>query len=137
MNASNADVEAIRRFFDALLAVWKTMDVERYLRSYTEGALWMLPDRWPDADKTAMRTFYRDVFEWAAPDPQNFHITLDEILVLGDCAMVRWTPRGRWLPKDGTSPVPGGGRHISILRRLPDGSWRIERDIFNNPPAEG
>jgi uncharacterized protein (TIGR02246 family) len=42
------------------------------------------------------------------------------------------------IPKDGSEEIPIDGKYMTLLKRQPDGSWKIHRDIFNSnvPPAE-
>jgi ketosteroid isomerase-like protein len=60
----------------------------------------------------------------------------EEIKVVGDYAFewgtYRWTSR----PRAGGDPVSSGGKLLRILKRHPDGSWKMYRTICtNDPPA--
>lgn len=73
--------------------------------------------------------FYREVLREARPDPESLVLALDEVAVLGDWAFMRLTGRGRWSQRADGKPEPGGSRHFMLLRKGPDGSWKIARDI--------
>ena len=60
----------------------------------------------------------------------------EEITVVGDYAFewgtYRWTSR----PRAGGDPVSAAGKLLRILRRDPDGSWKMHRTIATNDPPE-
>ena len=60
-----SDEQAIRRVLEEFLIPFDTGDVERLLAYYTDDAVWMLPNRWEDANKIAAREFYGAAFEYA------------------------------------------------------------------------
>lgn len=95
-----------------------------------------MPESWTDLNRQQARAFYADVLAWARPDPDNYSITIEEVVVTGDWAYVRHKDTGLFVPASGDPAFSQGSRHFSILRREPDGAWKIARDIFHNPPIE-
>jgi uncharacterized protein (TIGR02246 family) len=67
-------------------------------------------------------------------------ITNEEVQVSGDLAVARGTYATTLTPKDGSEEIFIDGKYMTLLKRQPDGSWKIHRDIFNSnmppPPAE-
>jgi ketosteroid isomerase-like protein len=62
--------------------------------------------------------------------------SVDEVVVSGDWAFVRWTGTGTVTPKDGGEPGEFNRKGITIFQRQPDNSWKIARVIWNsNLPA--
>jgi ketosteroid isomerase-like protein len=59
--------------------------------------------------------------------------------VAGDWAFRRAAATWVLKPRAGGPAVNESGKFLIIYRRLPDGSWRIARDIFNrdHPPGAG
>lgn len=128
------DVAAITALFDSFAQVASSGGADALLTLYADDAIWMLPDRWSDLNRAEASHFYRRVLDRARPDPETYSITVHEIVVQGDWAYVRHTDRGPFVPTGGGPAFAQGSRHLSILRREPNGAWRITRDIFNNPP---
>ncbi len=64
--------------------------------------------------------------------------TMDEVVVSGDWAFVRWSGKGTTTPKDGGEPSEFDIKGITILQRQPDNSWEMARVILNsNLPVGG
>lgn len=127
--AHKADVQAIldleQRVFDAQIAG----DFETWLSSFAEDAIVMAPNLPALRNKPAIR-------QWNAPYFEQFDLHEEsderEVEVAGDWAYIRahWT----WTltPKSGGEAVKETGNSIWILRRQPDGSWKIARVIYNS-----
>jgi len=134
--SNESDVQAIQALFDKVLVLASAGDADSLLELYTNDAIWMLPDRWQDSKKKEASSFYQEFFDWATLDRENYRIQLDEVIVAGEWAFVRHTDQGELITKDDGKRIQQGSRHISILHRQSDGSWKIARDIFNNPPLD-
>ena len=54
----------------------------------------------------------------------------------GDQAVARGTYAATVTPKDGSEEIFIDGKYMTLLKRQPDGSWKIFRDIYNSnmPP---
>ena len=59
----------------------------------------------------------------------RYSLTIKEILVAGDLAVVRLTWTLKVKPKDGTGESSSDEPGMDIFRRQPDGSWKISRYI--------
>lgn len=59
-------------------------------------------------------------------------VYLEEIVIAGDYAFARGTYIAKSTPKDGGIASLTDGKFVTILRRQPDGSWLIYRDIPNS-----
>jgi uncharacterized protein (TIGR02246 family) len=130
-----ADVQAIldleQTVFDAQIAG----DFDAWLSSFTEDAIVMLPNAPALTDKLA-------IGQWNAPYFEQFDLHEEsdyrEVEVAGDWGYIR----AHWIwtltPKGGGKSVKDTGYSIWIVRRQPDGSWKIARGIFNseNPIPE-
>jgi len=62
--------------------------------------------------------------------------SVEEVIVSGDWAFVRWAGTGTVTPKDGGESSEFNRKGITIFQRQPDKSWKIARAIWNsNLPA--
>ena len=62
--------------------------------------------------------------------------SVDEVVISGDWAFVRWAGTGTVTPKDGGEPSVFDRKGITIFQRQPDNSWKMARVIWNsNLPA--
>jgi uncharacterized protein (TIGR02246 family) len=133
-DSNNADVVAIRGLLDRVMEVSRQGDLEAYLSLYTEDALWMRRDRITDAAKDDVRPAYKFMEDYTF-DQQ---LTINEIAVSGDIAYTRATFDGWIIPRPGKQleRVRALSRHIMILERQSDDSWKFSRDIFINPKID-
>ncbi len=130
------DIEAISALFASVIPLISSDGVDGLFTLYTDDVVLMVPDSWTDLDRQEAVAFYTEGLDWGKPDPDNYSITIDEVVVMGDWAYVRTTSKGQVVPASGDPAFSQGSRHVSILRRQPDGAWKIARDIFHNPPID-
>ena len=105
-----------------------------FLDYYEDGMIWMYPWEWEDKNKDYASGFYRHLFEsWPGAFKDNT-MEINEIGICGDYAFLRgtWRSPPEIDSTDGTTRR-SGSRHMMIFRKQADGSWKIHRDIFNNP----
>jgi ketosteroid isomerase-like protein len=105
------------------------------MSSFTEDAIVMVPNKPALTNKPAIR-------QWNAPIFGQFDLHEEsdarEVQVAGEWGFIR----AHWIwtltPKDGGESVEDSGNSIWIVRRQPDGSWKIARGIYNseNPLLE-
>ena len=125
--------EAVRSLILKALDVIRSDDFEQYFDLFTDDAVWMMPSTFKDVHQDEARSFYRFTRKFKFDQ----ETAVDEVVVSGDCAYVRVSFDGYLRPKvdDGSPPLRSVSRHIWILRRQSDGSWKIARDIWNTPKA--
>ena len=123
--------EGVKQLILQALEVIRSDDFDRYFDLFTEDAVWMMPSSHQDVHLTEAKSFYGFTKKFRF-DQQT---SIDELVVIDDWAFVRVSFDGYLRPKinDDSPPLRSISRHIWILRRLLDGSWRIARDIWNNP----
>jgi len=135
--ASQADdIAAISALYASIVPLITSDGADALFTLYTDDVVLMVPDSWADLDRREAVAFYTEGLDWAKPDPDNYSITIDEVIVMGDWAFVRTTSKGQSVPTSGDPAYSQGSRHVSLLRRQPDGAWKIARDIFHNPPID-
>jgi uncharacterized protein (TIGR02246 family) len=133
------DVEAVTA---AVNAIWDQYasslnagDVDRYMALWADDAMQLPPGSPPIVGKETLRAGLEsevDLFTF------DMAITNEEVQVSGDLAVARGTYTATVTPKDGGEAIPIDGKYMTLLKRQPDGSWKIYRDIYNSnvPPSE-
>ena len=125
--------EAVKDIILEALDVIRSDDFDRYFDLFTEDAVWMMPSSFKDVDQDEARSFYRLTRKFKFDQ----ETAVDEVVVSDDWAYVRVSFEGYLLSKvdDGSLPLRSVSRHIWILKKQVDGSWKIARDIWNTPKA--
>ncbi|MFT5209842.1 MAG: ketosteroid isomerase-like protein [Flavobacterium sp.] len=128
---ANADYLKVKQLILEALAIIRSDDFNRYFDLFTEDAVWMMPSNNEDVHIDKARTFYGFT--------KNFwfdqEASIDELVISNDVAFVRVSFDGYLRPKKDSSaqPLRSISRHIWILQSQIDSSWKISRDIWNNP----
>jgi uncharacterized protein (TIGR02246 family) len=130
------DIEAITALYASFTPIINSDGADGLFSLYTDDVVLMVPDSWTDLDRQEALARYTAGFGRAKPDPSNYSIILDEVVVMGDWAYVRYTARGQEVPTSGGPASSQGSRHVSLLRRQPDGAWKVARDMYHNPPLD-
>lgn len=125
--------EAVKALILEALDVIRSDDFDRYFELFTDDAVWMMPSSFKDVHQDEARSFYRFTRKFKFDQ----ETAVDEVVVAGDWAYVRVSFDGYLRPKvdDGSPPLRSVSRHIWILQRQADNSWKIARDIWNTPKA--
>lgn len=117
------DERAIRGLIDAWLAASKAGDLATVLSLMTDDVVFMVPGAQP---------FGKQAFAAASEGMRNVRIErtseIQEIKILGDWAYLRNYIEMTATPPGGGTPVRRSGHTLTILRKEPDGRWRLARD---------
>jgi uncharacterized protein (TIGR02246 family) len=128
-----AAVEAIWREYEASLLAG---DVDRWIAQWMEDGVQMPPDTPP---RVGTETIYPAVSGFlGAFEYTDFVIDNEEVEADGALAFARGVYAATFAAKEGGESVDVEGKYMTILRRQPDGTWKLYRDIFNSnvpPPA--
>jgi uncharacterized protein (TIGR02246 family) len=122
------DEQAIRDLFTAWKQATLDKDVDALLTFVTDDATFLAPGRPPIRGKAEIAELYRQMlglYRWE----QDW--VFEEIQVQGDWGFCWGHDSATMTPLDGGTAVKAGGWGLSILRRLPDGSWAVARGINN------
>ena len=134
MNTNEADTAAINALYDQYSLGAKTGDLDLFLSVWAEDVIRMEADMPPILGKEQVRARFAPLFEQF---DQLVTIHGDtEVQILGDMAFSRGICTVSIIPKQGGATNNLGGKWMDILKRQPDGSWKIYRDcvIFDAPP---
>ena len=109
-------------------------DLDSWLSLWTDDGVQLPPGEPPVVGKDQIRARNKAVLDKFT---FNISITNAEVGVAGDWAFARGTYTATLTPKEGGRAIPISGKYMTILKRQPDGSWKIHRDIFNsNVPSQ-
>jgi uncharacterized protein (TIGR02246 family) len=125
------DEQAIRKLVADWKGAIKNKDVPKLLTFITDDAVFLTSNTPPLKGKKAVESLYRDIFARFNVE-QEF--TTEEIEVNGDRAFTWGTDALTLIPVTGGNHIKLKGYGMTILRRRPDGSWRIMRGINNMTP---
>lgn len=121
------DRESIETTAEAWRLFVSQRDVSSVGALYTRDAVLMPPNSGVVRGRAGIEDFFA-----AFPEIQDLKTVLLEIEGDGDLAYV-WGTYSMNLVLPGSSPpVADRGKYVEIWRRQEDGSWRIDRDIFNS-----
>jgi uncharacterized protein (TIGR02246 family) len=118
-----SDEQAIRDLIETWLAASKRGDLDTVLGLMTDDVIFMVPGR-PPFGKEAFAEASRGMGKLQIEGKSN----IEELRVLGDWAYLRNHLDMAITPKDGGTPVHRSGYTLTILRKEPDGVWRLARD---------
>lgn len=117
------DERAIRGVVDTWFAASKSGDVPTVLGLMTDDVVFMVPGQPP---------FGKQEFAMASEGMKGLRLEgtsdIQEVQVIGDWAYLRNHISMTATPSDGSAPVRRSGYTLTILRKGPDGQWRLARD---------
>jgi ketosteroid isomerase-like protein len=134
---TEADVAA---FEAVVLDTWVTWsatldagDVDGLIALWDDNGVQMPPNAPAIHGKPAIREAFSEIL--LSVDFEEFTINNEEVQVFGDFGFARGSYSFVNAMVEG-DPVPFEGKYLTILKRQPDGSWKVYRDCFNSstPP---
>ena len=129
------DVTAIKRLTEDWHNGWLAGDAEALGDLYTDDPVLMPQNQPAVIGKEAIHSLYQSVFDEYTVDGGG---ELLEVEVAGDWAFYRSTYTLTATPKAGGEPLEDTGKALFIVRRQPDGAWKIARLMANSdqPPPD-
>ena len=116
------DERAIRALIDTWMKASQAGDIDTVLGLMTDDVVFMVPGREP---------FGKEAFAYASRGMSGMRMEgtseIRELEVLGDWAYLRNHIALTMTPPGG-KPMRRAGYTLTILRKLPDGKWRLARD---------
>lgn len=131
---SVSDVDAIYELFRKRVAAGNSGNVAAWVGLFTNDAV-IMPANGPTiTGKQAIREWEQ---KFADAFTAHGEISPTEIVTSGDWAFVRTKTTATITSRDGKPPIQIDGKELCILRRQPDGMWKIARLIGNSnaPPT--
>ncbi|HEU4402152.1 MAG TPA: DUF4440 domain-containing protein [Candidatus Polarisedimenticolia bacterium] len=129
----SARYEMIGRLRERLTAAFNAGDVAAILALWTDDGVALTEDHPPIVGRTALRAYYESLLH--EPGVQ-VSLLSEEVVDAGEWAFDRGTINGT-VTRAGHKPVIIIRKYLLVLRRQPDGGWKIGRAISNGngPPA--
>lgn len=124
---SEADVEAIEAIWKIYSTARVAGDADVWLSLWDEEGIQMPPGA-PARSKDVLDEIVPKGF--AAASVSSMNIYPEEINVVGSWAYTRGTYASERVVEG--KAVRVDGKFLTILKRQPDGTWRIYRDCFNS-----
>jgi uncharacterized protein (TIGR02246 family) len=122
-----AGVDSARK---AYVSAWLAADADQIAQLYTNDALVLYPNQPAVVGRAAILTYFKDFFHQF---PLNeFELTSEEVQIIGSLAIDRGKYKWKGSPKKGGVPINDYGKYLVILKRQPDGSWKVARDMDNS-----
>ena len=122
------DVTAIRALIDRAQDANNAGDIEGWVALFEEGAIYMPPSMDPVMTRQGLEDAAISGFSRYR---SNIRIAVDEVEVWGDWAYARTTITGTATPYGDGNPIQIDMKALQILRRQPDGGWKVSRYINN------
>ena len=130
------DVAAITRLTEEWRDAWHAGDADALAAMYTDDPVLMPQNQPAVIGRETIRALYQSVFDEYTVEGSG---DLQEVEVAGDWAFYRSTYTLTATPKAGGEPLADTGKSLFIVRRQPDGTWKIARLSANSdlPPPGG
>jgi uncharacterized protein (TIGR02246 family) len=129
------ETRALREVHEAYRRAWLASDTEGVMRLFAADAV-LMPHHGlaPVVGPEAIRAF------WFSPGPPTvitrLDLELDEISVQEATGLVRGRSHVEWTVEKGSALErwANAGTFLTVLRRGPDGAWRITHHMWDDPP---
>jgi len=128
------DYNAVKKLILKALELIRSDNFTPYFDLFTDDAVWMMPSNFKDVGKDEAKSFYGFTRKFRFEQETS----IEELQIVHDTAFVRIGFDGYLRAKydDAAPPLRSVSRHLWILRKQPDGQWKITRDIWNNPKTK-
>ena len=124
------DVEAITAWLEQCTAAFNAGDPEGILALFSDDAVSMPPDA-PPVSFGELRSLYELMF---GENTVQVTTQADEVVVAGDLAVMRASYEDTITPRGEGEPTEMSGTWLIVLRKQPDGSWKVWRDMWSVVP---
>ena len=127
-----ADTAALNALRDQVIAAFNSHDAAAMAATYADDAVMMNPNQAAVEGKQAIQAAYEGLFKEVQG---KIAFTPLETQVAGDWAYDRGNYTVTLTSKSG-KPVENSYKYLVIVKRQPDGSWKLHRETGNrnNPP---
>jgi uncharacterized protein (TIGR02246 family) len=136
MTTRAEDLMSIERLRDADVAASKAYDAEGLAALFTDDAVALGPGQPPVRGIAAIRAGLRRMVASLDIEVLDYKEAFEETLLFGDTAIEWGRIEGTERPRGGVEISTSRVHVMRILRRLPDGSWRIHRTIYAPAAAQ-
>lgn len=134
MGTEDADIAAINALYDQWIQGLEKDDFEQFISVWADDATRMEPNSPAITGIERLRAHFKPLLE------QNDLVTDVygdfDVQVTGDWAFYRGNYTLDLIPKDGGPTTHIDGKWLDILKKQPDGAWKVYIDSgsYNKPP---
>lgn len=128
-NSRKEDIQAIKKLAADWRSGWLAGDVEALLSLYGDDAVLMPQGHPAIRGKDAIRPLYEAALKEVTIKSEG---TLMDIETSGDWGYFWSTYKLTATPKSGGETIESEGKSLFIVKRQPDGAWKITRLIDNS-----
>lgn len=128
------DANAIRRFEAECVEVFKSRDLERLGRCYTEDAALFIPDKPLITDHQAILEAWKPLLE-DANFALDFELTRVEVARSADLGYCQGHYVLRFTDPATKRVMAQKGKYVTVFKKNRAGEWRVAADIFNQDAA--
>jgi ketosteroid isomerase-like protein len=126
---TDADVAAIKAVQDREIAMAATGNMDSLLTVIGDDPELMPPDEPAVHGRDGLRKWAEGMF---AQSTLSGRYTSSDVTVSGDLAVVRYVGDLTVTPKSGGGAVTEHIKGIHVMKRQPDGAWKITQDVWNS-----
>jgi len=123
--AAAPDPATFNALRDQFIAAVNAGNAAEVANVYTDDAILMLANYPAFEGKPAIQGAFQALFQ---NNTVKMAMTAQEIQIAGDWAYERGASSATFTPKAGGKPIEDSRKYLVILKRLPDGSWKVHRD---------
>ncbi|WP_069129947.1 YybH family protein [Rhodohalobacter halophilus] len=123
----------LRELWNQFTQNWKASDAEASVSIYQADALNIPNNYKTNSGREEIREFYQFLFD--NHQPVDYRHRTESIYFNGDVAVEFATFRAEWISNEGEE-WSYDARALIHWKKDPDGGWRIQTMLFNNPPEE-
>ena len=128
------DVAAINAVQDRELALAASGNVDSLIAIGTSDFHLMPPDEPAVHGSDGLRKWAETVFGQVTMSGRYMS---SDVTVSGDLAVARYTAELTMTPKSGGAPTTEQIKGIHVMKRQPDGTWKIAQDVWNSDAPAG
>ena len=132
VSSSGVDQQRVIALSDKEVTAMSAGDINQFLAILADDAV-LMPPNLPAKSGNELRNWMRDFLERFTIEWLGF--VHGETEVAGDLAYHAYAYSWRLTPRAGGEPIVAHGKGVHILRRDPDGRWKLTREIWNASPA--
>jgi len=122
------DVEAVTALLAQYSDAVEAGDIETWATFRTDDMVAFPPDAPAFVGLESLRSWAETTFRETTT---QFPLQADEVLVAGDLAVVRASYEQTVTPRGEGEPIEMSGTWLIVLRKQPDGSWKVWRDMWS------
>lgn len=120
-----SDEQQIRQLVETWISATQAGDIDAVLSLMAEDVVFMSPGQPAMVGREA---FARGLNKVLADSEMESTSEVEEVVVCGDLAYCRTKLAVTIISKHGKLPILRSGETLTILRKGPDGQWRVTRD---------